>query len=1138
MTKYQNRRGSTDINLRDWDNSEQKEEELVEDHAVISAAPEINVDAVYDSLQSKKDDECKSTTHVSFSSKQEGLKKHAQTVSTFSSNPSSSNSSRWTRIFTSNATLWDNIHGNTFDRGDVDDDENVAFSPTTCRQTTHFCLLSMYYESVHFFKNLIKNPHLALISLAVCGAFLALSLLLIESQKNATIDKAQATANWIACETAEYFSAQFKRSLVPLYTVQQSVSLSSYFDDLHDAIGPYPNRIIPGTETSKLMRDVTDVCGDPNVQGLWKEVVYPSIAVNKLDDIVIAYRLAPQAVQCLQYGNMPFSPGHDSAKDPNSPFWKGVTTDIFIDNNYNVFGPFGPNNDLFCSHLSVFKPTDVPLDVHGTLVENAWGYVMNFINWNALKDKSGVDKKFNDAGFEYQLSVTRPGKEEGTSETVILASSSKFDELEKQNSITIKVQTIAGEWDHEIGTLQGWTPNWYVPAIVGATIASFLIGLLTAVVLVGRKLHRNLLLKIMPQDAISKLQRGQTVLERFNIATIFFSDIVGFTTMSGEMTPIQVMKMLNELYIHFDKLVKKHKVYKVETIGDAYMVVGGAPYRCTGPEAAERVALFAIDAIAFVKNFRSKDNHQIYIRAGIASGKVVAGVVGEAMPRYCFFGDTVNVASRMESTSTKMRIQCSDLTARLLENAPTKSFTLVQRQEGNTMGVEIKGKGLMQTWWIEDVGDRGETKVLSDVEHSVIETENDTQSPDEGYRVVFDKITNPKWENLTDIDTLTSSEQVKTDICHHASSMLISRLENLVSHRDNVPTLSVEVQLQIELLVDRICNAYNNVNFHSIEHAYHVMTAMNKLVSISNIMTKDVERDYLSEFALVFSALVHDVGHTGMSNQFLKDQSHPLASRYSVDIPIAEFYSIELAMEFLFDDNFTMLRDTIFRTELELIRFIKVIFQSICITDITSKTRMSESIARYNMITSSNVPCSCKEKDPKLCTTHDSSLCPLGGVLDLVLKAAKLPDTVVQDYPQEFVVTRCGLKKCVFNEVFMLASDVSAPMQNWKTFTKWNFRLYKEILDCHSKKLCPNPHSGWSKGEIGFFQFYIIPLAKRLDALVPKGDENTFAELAEKNLELWKLHGDDVTRIFLEGVESNQEEEEVLNKVFKLVGDS
>jgi len=108
-----------------------------------------------------------------------------------------------------------------------------------------------------------------------------------------------------------------------------------------------------------------------------------------------------------------------------------------------------------------------------------------------------------------------------------------------------------------------------------------------------------------------KLQRGQTVLEKFNLVTIFFSDIVGFTNMAGNMTPIQVMKMLNELYTELDKLVEKHHVYKVETIGDAYMVVGGAPNRVPAPLAAERVALFALEAVNFVRKFRTKDGNQV-----------------------------------------------------------------------------------------------------------------------------------------------------------------------------------------------------------------------------------------------------------------------------------------------------------------------------------------------------------------------------------------------------------------------------------------------------------------------------------------------------------------------------------------------
>lgn len=98
-------------------------------------------------------------------------------------------------------------------------------------------------------------------------------------------------------------------------------------------------------------------------------------------------------------------------------------------------------------------------------------------------------------------------------------------------------------------------------------IGSLFIALLFALLLVERHQHKLLLYKIMPKTAIEKLNRGHTVVERYNIVTIFFSDIVGFTSLAGELSPIRVMEMLNELYNNFDKIAKKHNVYKVETIG-------------------------------------------------------------------------------------------------------------------------------------------------------------------------------------------------------------------------------------------------------------------------------------------------------------------------------------------------------------------------------------------------------------------------------------------------------------------------------------------------------------------------------------------------------------------------------------------
>jgi len=135
------------------------------------------------------------------------------------------------------------------------------------------------------------------------------------------------------------------------------------------------------------------------------------------------------------------------------------------------------------------------------------------------------------------------------------------------NSIVISVNTLdSGDWTMRVKThVDVKSDLFYVNVL--SCIGTFIVSCMFAMNLTEKALHKMLLYKMMPMDAIQKLNRGQTVVERYNIVTIFFSDIVGFTSLCGDMRPIQVMKMLNELYMEFDKIVEKHGVYKVETIG-------------------------------------------------------------------------------------------------------------------------------------------------------------------------------------------------------------------------------------------------------------------------------------------------------------------------------------------------------------------------------------------------------------------------------------------------------------------------------------------------------------------------------------------------------------------------------------------
>uniref|UniRef100_A0A670YZR7 Guanylate cyclase n=1 Tax=Pseudonaja textilis TaxID=8673 RepID=A0A670YZR7_PSETE len=205
----------------------------------------------------------------------------------------------------------------------------------------------------------------------------------------------------------------------------------------------------------------------------------------------------------------------------------------------------------------------------------------------------------------------------------------------------------------------------------------------------------NLLYQILPHSVAEQLKRGETVqAEAFDCVTIYFSDIVGFTSLSAESTPMQVVTLLNDLYTCFDAIIDNFDVYKVETIGDAYMVVSGLPVR-NGKLHAHEIVRMALALLEAVKTFhiRHRPSEQLCLRIGVHSGPVCAGVVGLKMPRYCLFGDTVNTASRMESNGEALKIHISAATKEILDEFGC--FLLELRGD-----VEMKGKGKMRTYWL------------------------------------------------------------------------------------------------------------------------------------------------------------------------------------------------------------------------------------------------------------------------------------------------------------------------------------------------------------------------------------------------------------------------------------------------------
>jgi class 3 adenylate cyclase len=197
----------------------------------------------------------------------------------------------------------------------------------------------------------------------------------------------------------------------------------------------------------------------------------------------------------------------------------------------------------------------------------------------------------------------------------------------------------------------------------------------------------GLLLNVMPPRIASHLRAGkQAPAENLPEVNILFADIVEFTAFAGRYLPERVLELLQNIFVPLDRLCDVYGVEKIKTIGDEYMAMTGA-----SSGTLHGLAEFALEALRIVEGMRYPDGNPVRMRIGMHTGPAVAGVIGQKKFAYDIWGDAVNIASRMESSAEIGRIHVSEEVRSRLHN----EFVFAERG-----GIEIKGKGLMRTYYL------------------------------------------------------------------------------------------------------------------------------------------------------------------------------------------------------------------------------------------------------------------------------------------------------------------------------------------------------------------------------------------------------------------------------------------------------
>lgn len=623
------------------------------------------------------------------------------------------------------------------------------------------------------------------------------------------------------------------------------------------------------------------------------------------------------------------------------------------------------------------------------------------------------------------------------------------------------------------------------------------------------------------------------IADLFPETTIMFADIVGFTAWSSVREPCQVFTLLETIYHAFDEIAKRRRVFKVETVGDCYVAVAGLPE--PRKDHAVVMARFARDCLTKMNDLTKRlevtlgpDTADLSIRVGLHSGPVTAGVLRGDKSRFQLFGDTMNTTARIESTGKANHIHVSSDTAALITRAG-KQYWLKEREDI----VVAKGKGVLLTYWLELRAQSGpstrsgsthesdEPSKSGDVDCGILDAD-DVAAMQSPFTAKANRLID--W-NVDVLARLLKQIVARRNAAKEAPIMIstpdtrtrdgknmLNEVQEIITlpHFDKSNSEAVQdpdsidlgdvVMTQLRAYVAAIASLYRNNPFHGFEHASHVTMSTVKLLSRImapsniNIDTSDtsvslastlhdhtygITSDPLTQFAVVFSALIHDVDHTGVPNTTLVKENAAVAAVYN-NKSVAEQNAVDIAWGLLMDSGYNALRATIYSTDTEVERFRQLIVNSVIATDIMDKEASAFRKTRWENAFKSTGN---KESD-----------------IDAVNRKA----TIVIEH-------------------LIQASDVSHTMQHWHVYIKWNENLFREMYKAYKEgRAEQDPSVNWYKGEIGFFDFYIIPLAKKLkDCGVFGVSSDEYLNYAQRNRQEWERRGMEVIQGFLEKDKSN-----------------